>query len=55
MYYSYQKKKAAIIIIHNNKNNNWLIIKLLVKVLETEVLYVDMSAITGSYLNSLFS
>ena len=49
MYYSYQKKKAAIIIIHNNKN-----IKLLVKVLETEVLYVDMSA-TSSYLNSLFS
>ena len=55
MYYGHQKKKAAIIIIHNNKNNNWLIIKLLVKVLETEVVYVDMSAITTSYLNFLFS
>ena len=32
-----------------------LYIKLLVKVLETEEVYVDMSAITSSYLNSLFS
>ena len=55
MYYSYQKKKAAIIIIYNNKNNNRLIIKLLAKVLETEVVYVDMSTITSFYLNSLFS
>ena len=55
MYYSYQKKRVAIIIIHNNKNNEWLIIQLLVKVLESQVLYVDMSAITSSYLNSLFS
>ena len=28
--------------------------KLLVKVLETEKVYVHMSAITSSYLNSLF-
>ena len=29
--------------------------KLLIKVLETKKVYVDMSTITSSYLNSLFS
>ena len=45
-----------IMIINQFEHNVYVVnVKLLIKVLETKKVYVDISTITSSYLNSLFS